>query len=46
MVKKKRTNGLSKKQLDHYRQLLIEKMYEIFGDVNSIEETLFQGYSS
>ena len=42
MAKMKRTNGLSKKQLDHYRQLLIEKMYEILGDVNAMEETLFQ----
>ncbi|MHC5096808.1 MAG: TraR/DksA family transcriptional regulator [Planctomycetota bacterium] len=43
MGKKKQTSGLSKKQLGHYRQLLIEKMYEILGDVNAIEETLFQG---
>ena len=43
MAKKKQTKSLSKKQLDHYRQLLIEKMYEILGDVNAIEETLFQG---
>ena len=43
MGKKKQTNGLSKKQLGHYRQLLIEKMYEILGDVNAMEETLFQG---
>jgi DnaK suppressor protein len=43
MAKKKQTNKLSKKQLDYYRQLLIEKMYEILGDVNAMEETLFQG---
>jgi DnaK suppressor protein len=42
MAKKKQTNGLSKKQLDHYRKLLIEKMYEILGDVSVMEETLFQ----
>ena len=43
MAKKKQTKTLSKEQLDHYRQLLIEKMYEVLGDVNAIEETLFQG---
>ena len=43
MAKKKQTKSLSKEQLDHYRQLLIEKMYEVLGDVNAIEETLFQG---
>ena len=43
MANKKQTNKLSKKQLDHYRQLLVEKMYEILGDVSALEETLFQG---
>ena len=43
MTKKNQSNKLSKEQLDHYRQRLIEKMREILGDVNSMEETLFQG---
>ena len=43
MANKKQTSKLSKKQLDHYRQLLVEKMYEILGDVSALEETLFQG---
>ena len=42
MANKKQTTGFSKKLLDHYRQLLIEKMYEILGDVTAMEETLFQ----
>ncbi|MHC4257176.1 MAG: TraR/DksA family transcriptional regulator [Planctomycetota bacterium] len=43
MANKKQTSKLSKKQLDYYRQLLVEKMYEILGDVSALEETLFQG---
>ena len=43
MEKKKQTKKLSKKQLDYYRQLLIEKLHEILGDVSAMEETLFQG---
>ena len=40
---KKKTSKLSKKQLEYYRLLLIDKMREILGDVNAMEETLFQG---
>ncbi|MHC5091509.1 MAG: TraR/DksA family transcriptional regulator, partial [Planctomycetota bacterium] len=43
MANKKQTSKLSKKQLDYYRKLLVEKMYEILGDVSALEETLFQG---
>ena len=43
MANKKQTRKLSRKRLDHYRQLLVEKMYEILGDVSALEETLFQG---
>ena len=40
---KKQDKKLSKEQLDHYRDLLVEKMQEILGDVNAIEEAAFQG---
>lgn len=43
MAKKKQTKKLTQKQLDYYRQLLIEKMQEILGDVNAMEENVFQG---
>lgn len=43
MTKKQQTKKLSKKQLDYYRQLLIEKLHEIIGDVSAMEETVFQG---
>ncbi len=37
---KKQQKTLSKKQLEYYKDLLIEKMKEILGDVCSLEETL------
>lgn len=37
---KKQQNSLTKKQLDYYKSLLVEKMKEIMGDVSSLEETL------
>jgi DnaK suppressor protein len=40
---RKKTNKLTKKQLDHYKVLLLEKMKEILGDVCHIEENVFQG---
>ena len=40
---KKQDKKLSKEQLDHYRDLLVEKMQEILGDVNAMEEAAFQG---
>ena len=40
---KKQDKKLSKEQLDHYRGLLVEKMQEILGDVNAMEEAAFQG---
>ena len=42
MAKKKQSDKLSKKQLDDYRQQLIDKMQEILGDVSSMEESAFQ----
>jgi len=45
MDKKKPTTKLSNKQLDEYRQRLIEKMQEILGDVNAMEESALQGSS-
>ena len=42
MAKKKQKNTFSAKELEHYRQLLIEKMMEILGDVTSMEEAVFQ----
>ena len=43
MAKKQQKNTLSAEQLDHYKRLLIEKMTEILGDVNAMEEVAFQG---
>ena len=43
MAKKKTTTGLSKKELEKYRALLLEKWREIVGDVTSMEENIFQG---
>ena len=43
MTNEEATSPFSNEQLEHYRQLLIEKMTEILGDVNAMEETLFQG---
>lgn len=40
---KKKIKKLNKKELDHYKQLLLEKMYEILADVGAIEESIFQG---
>lgn len=35
--KKKRTSSLTEKQIEHFRELLMEKRREIIGDVNYIE---------
>ena len=43
MTKDETVSPFSKEQLEYYRQLLLEKMQEILGDVNTMEETLFQG---
>ncbi|MHC5083317.1 MAG: TraR/DksA family transcriptional regulator [Planctomycetota bacterium] len=43
MAKKTLTTKLTDKQLDHYKQLLLEKMRELLGDVSSLEEGAFQG---
>ena len=40
---KKKTSAMTEKQLDDYKELLLEKLRELLGDVSSIEETLFQG---
>lgn len=41
VAKKKRTSSLTKEQIEHFHQLLLEKRREIIGDVHSIEsETL------
>lgn len=40
---KKKTKKLTQKQLTYYKQLLLEKMYEILSDVGQMEETIFQG---
>ena len=40
---KKKTKKLTKKQLTYYKQLLLEKMYEILSDVGQMEENIFQG---
>ena len=42
MGKKKQKSKLSKHQLDAFRQRLIEKMREILGDVNAMEESALQ----
>ncbi len=39
----KKPKKLNKKQLEHYKKLLIEKMKEILGDVSSLEQTLSPG---
>ncbi len=43
MAKKKTTTGLSKRELEKYRRLLLEKWREIVGDVTAMEENIFQG---
>jgi DnaK suppressor protein len=39
----KKDQSLSKKELENYRVLLVEKWQEIVGDVTTMEENLFQG---
>jgi DnaK suppressor protein len=43
MAKKKNERKLTPKQLDKYRQLLLDKRKELIGDVGSMEESIFQG---
>lgn len=43
MSKKRQANELSAKQLEHYRELLIEKLREIIGDMGAMEESVFSG---
>lgn len=43
MAKKKTTTGLSGKEVEKYRALLLEKWHEIVGDVTTMEENIFQG---
>lgn len=40
---KKKLQKMTQKQLDYYKQLLLEKMQEILADVCQMEETVFQG---
>ena len=40
MSKKRHTTKLTAKKIDHFRQLLLEKMQEILGDVSSLEESV------
>jgi DnaK suppressor protein len=42
MAKKKENGKLTDKQLDKFRQLLLEKRREILGSVECIEENIFQ----
>lgn len=39
---KKKTQSMTAKQLEGYRELLLEKLREITGDLSAIEENLFQ----
>jgi len=39
MSKKRQAAKLSAKQLKHYRELLIEKLREISGDMGAMEES-------
>lgn len=43
MSKKRLPTKLSAKQLEYYRQLLIEKLREIIGDMGAMEESIFSG---
>ena len=43
MAKRKTTKKLSSKELQKYRELLLEKFQEITGDVFSMEEAVFSG---
>jgi DnaK suppressor protein len=42
MAKKKETGKLTEKQLDKFRQLLLEKRREILGSMECIEQNIFQ----
>jgi RNA polymerase-binding protein DksA len=39
----KKAKKMTQKQLDYYKQLLLEKMQEILSDVCQMEESVFQG---
>jgi RNA polymerase-binding transcription factor DksA len=41
MSKKRQAGKLSAKQLEHYRELLIEKLRELIGDMGAMEESVF-----
>jgi RNA polymerase-binding transcription factor DksA len=43
MAKKKSNRKLTPKQLGKYRQILLDKRKELLGDMESMEETIFQG---
>jgi DnaK suppressor protein len=43
MAKKKNERKFTSKQLEKYRQLLLDKRRELVGDVGSMEENIFQG---
>jgi RNA polymerase-binding transcription factor DksA len=43
MAKKKSNRKLTPKQLEKYRQILLDKRKELLGDVECMEENLFQG---
>jgi RNA polymerase-binding transcription factor DksA len=43
MGKKRQAGKLSAKQLEHYHELLIEKLQEIIGDMGAMEESVFSG---
>jgi RNA polymerase-binding transcription factor DksA len=43
MPKKKEAKKLTPKQLEYYRQLLLEKRHEIQGDGSVMEENIYQG---
>ena len=40
---KKKTTGIKTEDVEKYKNLLLEKMKEIIGDVATIEENIFQG---
>lgn len=40
---KRKAKKLGRRELDHYRELLLEKRKEILADVMAIEESVFQG---
>jgi len=43
MSKKRKAGQLSAKQLEHYRELLIEKLREIIGDMGAMAESMVEG---